>query len=259
MKKVWLMLLSAVLMQCGGSTAEIGPGVTAADSQEQSITNGAPSGDSSVVGVVIVHTDSQNGRVATCSGVMLTPRLVLTAAHCLNRSAGGGAVNAVYVTTAPSIQSGPYKLASAWASHPGYVSAQVGYRGAHDVAMVVLSEGLNVPLRQVYRRALSFADFNRSVRVVGYGKTSAAANDGGPRREGRGSIGQVNGGYVNLTGFSTQCFGDSGGPSLINEGGVEKVLGVSSHVSVPGACFDNWNALASDNLAFIDSYVNAYR
>jgi secreted trypsin-like serine protease len=241
-------------VSCGGSVSPVSSGNGPEETNEQNITNGTVSENDK--GVVAYRIFINGAEASFCSGVMVTSRVILTAAHCLPDGTSG-----LLVTNATNPSAGAsYVAAGGWMKSPDYVrAAGPGQHGASDIAIIVLNNAPGWPVRQIYRAPLGgFGDFNRMVRVVGYGAVSGNGVGAGVRRTGFGNVASIANGFVNLRGQSTQCYGDSGGPSFVNDQGVEKVLGVSSHLSFPGQCSDNWNALTSANLTFLDSYIAAY-
>jgi hypothetical protein len=189
----------------------------------------------------------------------------MSAAHCFSADKDGP-VTKVVVAVGTNVRAGQVsqmRTAVRWVNHPSYrpaVGGQFGIsdHGASDIAVVVIDrpfEGVS-PIEIDRDPNLGFGE---SVRIVGFGQTSGAANDGYVKRTGTGMIIQSEANYVRLAGPSTQCFGDSGGPSLRNRGGVERVIGLSSHVSYGGQCFDNWNTRVGVNLDFVDAQMAANR
>ncbi len=244
-------IFSIFAVSCGGAVSPAPSGPGGSEVTNQRITNGTVSeGDTAVV---MIRLFNNGAEVGFCSGVMLTSRLALTAAHCMKNGISGLLVsNETYPNN--------FVPAVGWAMSPNYVPTQgIGNHGASDIAIVVLEYAPGWPTRELYRAPVDWiGDFNRPVRVVGYGAEDASGQGAGVRRTGNGMIMTAEGGFVNLRGDSTQCYGDSGGPSFIDDQGVEKVLGVSSHLSIGGFCGDNWNALTSANLDFLDAHIAYY-
>jgi secreted trypsin-like serine protease len=190
------------------------------------IFNGTPTAEfPAVVGVSI--TNSDGGRTV-CTGTLITPTAVLTAAHCL-------AFDPVLVVVVvfPTATTRADYVASSFVSHPRFSLPRVP---VGDLAIV----GLSTPVADVQPLPL----VSRSPRprttatIVGYGEDGSGVFDGRKRigtvqlrRCPRGL--RVQGSVVRLgkalcwrPSFRTSdtCSGDSGGPLLVDGG----VAGVTS-------------------------------
>jgi hypothetical protein len=209
-------VLVALAVACTGSPPDAEPSARAA----AAITNGADDGaDPAVVAIV----DGQ-GQTA-CSGTVVAPHLVLTAAHCtvpeilqgaravFGASAGAGDASIPIVAARPHPQFDPSTF-------------------ANDVALVVL--GSTAPASPVPLGSSAPA-VGETVRVVGYGFAAADAAVAGTKRQGTASVSAVADTTFEVTPAPSQpCDGDSGGPALAPSAGAEAVVGVTSHGD--GAC-----------------------
>jgi V8-like Glu-specific endopeptidase len=185
---------------------------------QRPITNGEPTeGDFGVVGLM------QDGFVF-CSGTLIAPRVVLTAAHCLEDDTEG--LEVLFGTGRPG---DPPHLRRALdiSIHPAYQASTL----QNDLALILLSD--NAPddamAWPILATPLSQDDVGGPLRIVGYGLSSPYSGDTGDKREG----------FTTLTGYtattfefgpdpSQTCLGDSGGPVFIEQYGVEYILGVAS-------------------------------
>ena len=175
------------------------------------ITGGAPSGDAAVVALA-------QGDTLVCSGTVIAPQAVLTAAHCVT----GSTLPDVAVGDALAGATRHPTLAAL--VHPGFDPVSLD----HDLAVLIVEPTLGIaPLP--FATALDGAAPGATIRVVGYGWT--VANDTAPpaRRTGTSTIDSIDAlRIVSHAAPSQACEGDSGGPALFDGGSGERVLGVAS-------------------------------
>lgn len=227
------------------------------------ITGGEPDGNRHPnVGLILFYTEEGRFR---CSATLMTPTVLLTAAHCTD-----GVVGSVLVTfdsvialqppspfpvaadpengyTDEEITDAGYLSGTAF-THPDY-SGFTDLRNWNDVGVVVLDE----PVTGITPATLAPLDYldqfaqpllnSTLFDLVGYG-TEVRKPESGPQKPEPMSyplirryttapgqkltpqILQVNGNPNDVHGGGGSCFGDSGGPALLNG----YVVGVASYV-----------------------------
>lgn len=194
-------------------------------------------------------------RGASCTGVVLAPQVLLTAAHCVQPAANYAAV--VFEAAGPRLIE-----ASRVAVHPQFdPNSFATRRPTPDLALVKLS----APLPAVSPATLSAADglpaARASFTLAGYGvvKDGDGASAGTLRQVTLPSIGTTGGIMVRLSDGAAKggCTGDSGGPAYLG-GTVAGVIGWSTAAGGARGCGGVTGAtLISPQRAWIDATARA--
>lgn len=208
--------LAALAVVCAGCAPEVG-------ADRLGLAGGVA--DSELDAVVALETEG----ALFCSGTVVAPRVVLTATHCLAQVGSGAAID---VVVGADVASPVARIEVARARrHPDWRFDSL----SDDIAVVALADDAPVPALAMSTRALTAADEGTEVVLAGYGLTSIdGGDDSGVRRRGRAPITGVRASQISInggTGAPSACAGDSGGPSLLDEGGELRVAGVHSRAS----------------------------
>ncbi|MGV3624167.1 MAG: S1 family peptidase [Archangium sp.] len=211
------------------------------------IYGGTAAPDDDAVFFLELETDTDAG--TSCSAVLIAPRTLLTAAHCVDPAAFGAQSVRVRATNRSPADAGTRATLDTVRLHPEWNVAKL----ENDVALLLLPAPSNTPPLPWNARSLS-GRTDLEVRAVGYGRDETG--ESGVRRSARMPVLEVTSSSLRIGDLFTRgiCFGDSGGPSLLVDDGVERVVGIHS-AARSSACTDGYDARVDEAAHFIRAWL----
>lgn len=198
----------------------LGIALTAAPAE--AITNGTADGNAHPnVGGLVAEEAYSDGTWIYCSGTLISPTVVLTAAHCAEG-------NRVRVTFSSAYHDGDTVYAGTFYGDPLFGKSQ---NDPHDIAVVVLDRAVTSSTPATLPTAGSLAALPKDQRItsVGYGAYDVVKAQGAGghdflyddvRNQAVGTLNATTQAWLRVsmnpsTGNGGTCYGDSGGPNFL--------------------------------------------
>ncbi|MBX7113856.1 MAG: S1 family peptidase [Myxococcaceae bacterium] len=241
----WVTVVGAALTACGAEPLQ-----RHADESTQAVLGGQVAmNDWAVVGIGFKQ---QGIYTSYCTGTLIGPKTVLSAAHCANQG--------IHFGTGPNDH--PYAIFATYENQPHFVvkvvrevanPARVPMSRDDFSVMELAEEVTGVAPLKLNDAPFSQADVGKMFRHVGFGLDNPNAETGiGTKREVTHAITGVSE-YLLQSGdmFRATCGGDSGGPSLMVTPGSteERVVGVVSWGQ--GVCGNGWDGRVDQALDWV--------
>jgi MYXO-CTERM domain-containing protein len=246
MKSGFVSLLASVSLMVG-CTPAVGPGEEseAIAFASDEIVNGSPDpGHPATVALTVQG-------FPFCSGTLVTPTVVVTAAHCIHPGKVPP-VEEIEIFFGSNVFGGGGTFIDVieGQEHPDFDPA--GNDPQNDIAVLRLEKPASVAPVQM----AALPPNGTELTLVGFGVTVANGEDSGLKRVAEATIAGDDGSifFMELLPSGT-CSGDSGGTALWNDGGVEKLVGVHTRSDCQDIMLDE--TVGSHIASFIQPFIDA--
>ncbi len=203
--------------------------------------------------IMLVGYPPDRSVIHTCTAVMISPTVALTAAHCIDSPTHPNYVYGVF----PGDDASPYPflvdlephLLPVASVHPHtQYDDQLPFYA--DIGVVVLENALPVAPLQIRRLPFDQSLVGLPALIIGYGQTTYMQNNS-TRYEAMTNVSGIENDTIIVGDTSKRsCLGDSGGPAIMNN----MVVGIDSYG--PTGCGGPAHYRRVDSfLPFIDQYV----
>jgi secreted trypsin-like serine protease len=214
---------------------------------------------------VVLLVAQSNGGESFCTAEIVSPHVILTAAHCVDPATVGSG-NSFQVFLGSDINGPQGSQANLYldVSETHYDTTFDPNRldSGHDVGVAILSTASTVTPIPMNRTALTQSMVGQPLRLVGYGISSGSDPSGqtaGTKRQVSTPLSDFDSLFIDFgTASKGTCEGDSGGPAFMTINGTEVIVGVTSFG--PQGCDGGSTDTRVDTRAvpFIDPYIQMF-
>ena len=255
---LFMLSFSFSLAACTGAT----PGVAT-----QPIINGTEdTGDPNIVLVFAQVPGQSSGSL--CTGEIISPHVVLTAAHCMAPSTVGAGAQFIVFTGTMLPAMGPLPPSERLEVTESHYVPTFGYNpmtggDQDDIGVLILAQPTSIAPLPFNHFNLTPSAKGADARIVGYGLTVGTDTQGttaGTKHQAPTKLFDYQPQTLTLyDAMHSNCEGDSGGPALVMLDGKERIAGVTQvgYVKCPVEMAST-DTRVDTYASFIDGYVNMF-